>query len=200
MIYFLQDSFSGDIKIGTSQDVESRIATLRAANPHPVALLGILQGGHSEEACWHRQFVRFRLGNEWFRGEPGLRRKIGLALLRSGVAATVGDELRRRDDCRYGLESVRVGVIGSPGEYRVWSTRWDAFERLILSLYPARGRSPRNLWRPGDPGDEALGLKRLSDFLGIERPPGFLDAVPANHCVLLEDWPCVCCFPERIPL
>ena len=64
MIYFLKRK-DGAIKIGTSNDFETRIRNL-AAEYDGVLLLGLREGGYVEEKELHKRFSDFALGGEWF--------------------------------------------------------------------------------------------------------------------------------------
>lgn len=66
-VYFLQVGEDGPIKIGTSEDVASRVAALRTASHAKLRLLAKVPGGIAEEHALHKRFARSRLEGEWFR-------------------------------------------------------------------------------------------------------------------------------------
>ena len=68
MIYFLQPTDGGPIKIGFSADVDTRHKALEAHYRRPLALLATLPGGRTEEAEIHRRFDHLRLDNGGSRG------------------------------------------------------------------------------------------------------------------------------------
>jgi hypothetical protein len=82
VIYFLQSSSGGPIKIGYSQDVETRIGQLEADFGRPLALLRVMPGGRDEEKAIHGRFAHLRLGQtEQFRPASDLMDFIGRPLL-----------------------------------------------------------------------------------------------------------------------
>ena len=72
MIYFLQDRAKLYIKIGFSESVPSRVASLRTASPNELVLLATCEGDRDAEAALHRQFAPYREVGEWFRPAPEL--------------------------------------------------------------------------------------------------------------------------------
>jgi hypothetical protein len=70
VIYFLQDHDGGPVKIGCSDDVDTRHRQLEAHYGRPLALLAAMEGGPEEEAEIHRRFAHIRLNG---RGKAGRR-------------------------------------------------------------------------------------------------------------------------------
>jgi len=68
-VYLIRQGESGPIKIGTSTDVESRLASLQTANPEPLHLLRTFDGDERIERAIHGRFAHLRLRGEWFK--PG---------------------------------------------------------------------------------------------------------------------------------
>jgi hypothetical protein len=68
VIYFIQNLQTHAVKIGVSDDPDSRLATLRTANCDPLVLLGMIPGDHSVEAALHKRFHFWRDRGEWFVG------------------------------------------------------------------------------------------------------------------------------------
>lgn len=64
MIYFIQDTHSRAIKIGTSKSPIKRLASLQTAHGSKLVLVGVMDGGEQEERVLHQQFTRKR--GEWF--------------------------------------------------------------------------------------------------------------------------------------
>lgn len=81
MIYFAQLP-TGSIKIGFSDDVETRLADLERHYGVPLSLLHTEPGGRTEEREWHDRFAHARFGRtEQFRPVPELMEVIGRPLL-----------------------------------------------------------------------------------------------------------------------
>ncbi len=70
MIYFIQDTKSRAIKIGTSRNPVARLKELQTAHAHPLVLLAVMDGGVVEERELHQKFAR--LHGEWFEPTPEL--------------------------------------------------------------------------------------------------------------------------------
>lgn len=70
MIYFIQDTKSRAIKIGTSRNPAARLKELQTAHAHALVLLAVMDGGVTEERKLHQRFVR--LHGEWFEPTPEL--------------------------------------------------------------------------------------------------------------------------------
>ena len=64
MIYFIQDTSSRSIKIGTSGRPLARLADLQTAHHAPLILIGVMEGAQHEERELHSKFERLR--GEWF--------------------------------------------------------------------------------------------------------------------------------------
>ena len=200
-VYFLQDSLSKDIKIGSGGSPKQRRADLQTGNPRRLVLLGSMPGGKPEEKMLHRQFAQYRLnegGKEWFRYDPTFFKTLQMMLVRSGTPSTVEDELQRRQECRYGLRGVEVSVFGINDVFKVHHSRWNYKESLVLDLYPSDQPPPRSLWQNETEEmrqvEQAGGIvfRRLSDWIGEEWPDGSIKGVAVDQCVLLSEWPIVC--------
>ena len=57
----------GNIKIGTSFDVEARLRSCQTGNPRDLQVLGVMAGGCEIESVLHRKFKQHRIRGEWFR-------------------------------------------------------------------------------------------------------------------------------------
>jgi hypothetical protein len=168
VIYFIQDTGNQTIKIGLSNTPTKRLEALQTANANPLVMLGTIPGSREEEDLLHQQFVSYRLQGEWFQGTPEVVAAIKRLLLRSGKPSTVWDECVRRNRCRYGLRGVEVALLGADGLCKVVSSCWGRDGQLLLRLHPFNC--------PGE----------ISEFI----------EVPAEKCVLMSDWPVVCCPPS----
>lgn len=71
MIYFVRAGDNGPIKIGTTIDVGMRLKTFQTII-YNITLLGVIEGGRSEEKSLHEQFSTIRLSGEWFQDTPEL--------------------------------------------------------------------------------------------------------------------------------
>jgi len=76
MIYFVQNSGDGLIKIGTTKNVNKRIQNIQASVPYPLKLLCITDGGREEEAKLHKKFNTIKVSGEWFKPEDELMKHI----------------------------------------------------------------------------------------------------------------------------
>jgi hypothetical protein len=83
MIYFMQPSDGGAIKIGyTVNDVDSRRKQLEPYYKQPLAILATIPGGRDKEREIHELFAEHRLGRtEQFRPAPEIMAFIGRPLL-----------------------------------------------------------------------------------------------------------------------
>lgn len=75
VVYFIQAS-CGPIKIGTTGDIEYRLAILRGQSPVQVELLATVPGKRVEEFEYHRRFAAHRLHGEWFEPHPDILAEI----------------------------------------------------------------------------------------------------------------------------
>lgn len=81
MIYFAQTA-TGSIKIGTTEDLPSRLERLKDHYGAELALLATMPGDRDREAEIHDQFAHLRFGRtEQFRPGPDLMEFIGKPLL-----------------------------------------------------------------------------------------------------------------------
>jgi len=65
-VYLIQVGEPGPVKIGKADDVQARLRELQCANPHKLAVIRILDGGHLLERALHRHYEARRLQGEWF--------------------------------------------------------------------------------------------------------------------------------------
>jgi hypothetical protein len=55
------------VKIGMSNNVKQRIASIQTSIPHKLTTYGVLAGQLPQEQALHRRFKKHRLNGEWFR-------------------------------------------------------------------------------------------------------------------------------------
>lgn len=68
VVYFIQAN-GGDVKIGKSANLESRVRTLRCSSSASLVVLGVCPNSGDLERSLHRMFQHLRVSGEWFR--PG---------------------------------------------------------------------------------------------------------------------------------
>ena len=68
-LYFIQSDLTGDIKIGRTKDVQTRIAQLQTACPHKLRVIHLFEAMGWREPLLHRRMSSYRLRGgrgEWF--------------------------------------------------------------------------------------------------------------------------------------
>jgi hypothetical protein len=65
-VYFIQVIKTGDIKIGFSTNIKSRIHTLQTSIPESIKLLGFISGDLKLEKELHKKFKHLKKRGEWF--------------------------------------------------------------------------------------------------------------------------------------
>lgn len=85
MIYFAQRA-DGAIKIGTSENVPKRLATLSKEHG-PLAFLGEIPGDRPVELHLHDILAPHRLSGEWFAPHPDVIARVGVPLPKMHVVA-----------------------------------------------------------------------------------------------------------------
>jgi hypothetical protein len=74
MIYFIQQGYSGPVKIGyTDSDPQSRKSQLQVGNPKHLILVATKDGSLEDEKRLHLQFELFRVNGEWFSNSETLQ-------------------------------------------------------------------------------------------------------------------------------
>lgn len=82
MIYFMQATDGGPVKIGYSADVGARLYQLESHYGTRLAVLATAEGGRAEEAELHTRFAHLRFGRtEQFQPAPDLMAFLGRPLL-----------------------------------------------------------------------------------------------------------------------
>lgn len=72
VVYFVQNTNSGHIKIGTTKSMGARLNTLQNASADPLLVMACMPGDHRHEAELHDRFRSSRLHREWFAQTPEL--------------------------------------------------------------------------------------------------------------------------------
>jgi len=67
MIYFIQSGDNGSIKIGETNNINRRLATLQVGTSEKLTLLGFLDNDLETEKDMHLKFSEYRLRGEWFK-------------------------------------------------------------------------------------------------------------------------------------
>jgi hypothetical protein len=70
MIYFLQATDGGPIKIGCSMNPNLRSRSLAGLFPYSVEILAQIEGGFAQESFLHHCFRPIAVSQEWFRSIP----------------------------------------------------------------------------------------------------------------------------------
>lgn len=55
------------IKIGVTNDIETRLRSLRSANPYPIELTGLWKGEGWREEFWHEALKDCNVHGEWYK-------------------------------------------------------------------------------------------------------------------------------------
>jgi len=71
-VYFIQESGSMAIKIGTAKDVDGRVRDMSVSTPHLLTVLAVIDGDRDVERVLHRRFAHARIRGEWFHPVPEL--------------------------------------------------------------------------------------------------------------------------------
>ena len=71
-VYFIQETETGAIKIGTTKELQKRLQGLRSSNPNELKLIATISGDSRVERALHHRFDRAHIRGEWFRPVPEL--------------------------------------------------------------------------------------------------------------------------------
>lgn len=71
-VYFLQEPSAGHIKIGSTWNINKRIAQLEVGLPYKLKLIGLLEGECQTEKDIQKKFADYCVKGEWFRPEAQL--------------------------------------------------------------------------------------------------------------------------------
>jgi len=73
MIYFIQHSINGPVKIGyVKNDIKERMRRMQSETPSQLILLGTMDGNISQEKELHKKFRSLHIQGEWFKIAPEL--------------------------------------------------------------------------------------------------------------------------------
>lgn len=72
IVYFIQEGNEGPIKIGFSNKLVDRLASIQTGNPRELRLLGWLKGNQAKESEIQDKFANYRIRGEWFEPSPEL--------------------------------------------------------------------------------------------------------------------------------
>lgn len=76
MVYFVQCTITGRVKIGKAKDPERRFRSLKIGSPTRLKLLGAVNGGRAKENRLHSDLHESRLHGEWFAPTDEVRGKL----------------------------------------------------------------------------------------------------------------------------
>lgn len=66
MVYFIAPIEGGPVKIGTTKNINQRLATIQSSSPLPLHLISCAPGDRDLETSLHAMFHTERLHGEWF--------------------------------------------------------------------------------------------------------------------------------------
>lgn len=66
-IYFIENLFNSEIKIGVSSDIDTRLKQISSDIKSPVKLIKLINGDEQKEKELHNRFSRDRVHGEWFK-------------------------------------------------------------------------------------------------------------------------------------
>lgn len=66
MIYFIKQIEDSIVKIGFTNNIKHRLATIQTNNPRKLEIILLLDGDHEYELFLHNKFAEDRSHNEWF--------------------------------------------------------------------------------------------------------------------------------------
>lgn len=70
MIYVIQESGSGNVKLGFTDDIHKRLIDLQVCNPNELRVIAVWPGGKLEdEKLFHQYFSEKCVRGEWFNSE-----------------------------------------------------------------------------------------------------------------------------------
>lgn len=120
-VYFVQSGDRGDIKIGLTADMESRLAELQCGNPVRLHVVGVVTGDWALEQSLHARFAEGRIHGEWFkRYTPGLPELLAHVFDHGSLPPVFyveGDPMQRGcSECRWPMEP----ELAERGETRCW--------------------------------------------------------------------------------
>lgn len=106
-VYFIRPiGMDGPIKIGVSDEPETRLSTFSPWSPYPLELIGMVPGDHRDEQFMHRAFADVHSHREWFHSSPLLRSTIK-AVIDAGSVDAARQHLKPKGTVRKSVRIVR---------------------------------------------------------------------------------------------
>jgi hypothetical protein len=88
ILYFIQQSNDGPIKIGITENLESRLSQLQTSNPYPLIVIHTIELEISKlkkfENFFHSLFEHHRISGEWYSPKPFVKKKIA-EVIQNGI-------------------------------------------------------------------------------------------------------------------
>jgi hypothetical protein len=120
VIYFVQATDGGPVKIGTTVNLSSRLASLQSEVGKPLCVLAVADGGVDEEGAIHRRFDHLRnKPSEWFIADDEL----------TGFVAKHGRPWDGCDEQPLNRKLAIISLKGTP-EFAAWLADFAEFCRL----------------------------------------------------------------------
>lgn len=93
VVYFIQDTNSGPIKIGITKDIQTRFGELQRSSPIPLKILKTINGEKELEDQIHKHFKHLQQHGEWFQPAKEL-----LDFITSPDLDILSSNIRRKDE------------------------------------------------------------------------------------------------------
>lgn len=189
MIYFIQDTTRGCVKIGyTGSDAaDSRLGGLQTGNASKLVVLFTMPGGRELEWELHKRFDQYHELGEWFRPHPDIFQFI-IEQVQSPpappvtVTASTGHDGRLLDESGHPLPWITHPQFRTVGDWE--GSIHHPFPGWPLRVYLA-GKIQKNCWRHtvvkglGDAVDRYCGHPEPSS--GVMEWPTLSDAIDGVH-------------------
>lgn len=108
---------------------------------------------------------------------------------------TIQRQLKRRGDCRYGLQGLRCHLDGQPSQYRILESYWGETS-LMLRILPVenwdgyQAASDAEWERVGGKSDGPFRIVSAAALDEWQEPQGFgIVEIDADNVCLDEKWP-----------
>lgn len=90
VVYFVQATRGGPVKIGLSDNVERRLVELQCSSPYPLRIVATIDGTVTLERELHERFVADRMTGEWFRPSRAIQEYLGTRLAQEPLHGETG--------------------------------------------------------------------------------------------------------------